>query len=230
MKNFIVFTATCCLISALTTILIHNLPYVQLSFEETLLLYKSKSYTTQKVLIIVHCLLVLVSMLGIALVQINKSKAFTLLGFLFYTVFAFTEIVRQVLCLFYLNGIRKDYLNAESDLTKNILEANIHNFNHINMSLYTLFIMAFGIATLCYALSIITTKGTIIDNWIGYLLLVWSIGTFFAFINVFIQNKGLNVCVEVLNNYFQPLIRIILAIWLLRYSSKYFLEKKLLTN
>lgn len=220
MRNFILFSATCCLLTALSTIAIHSFPYVEMSFEERIMLYKSSTYISQKLVIIVHCLLVIVSMLGFAIIEKQSSFPLVKLGFLFYVIFAITEIVRQVLCLFYLNGLRKQY--ATSNVAeKEILKVSIDNFNNINFSLYTIFIIAFGIATLCYGLSLIKTKKPIIDRWLGALLLLWGLGTFIAFTNVFVQNSGVSVFVNVLNNYFQPTIRTLLAIWLFRKSREF---------
>ncbi len=215
MRSFIFFSVVCCLLTALSTIVIHSFPHVEMSFEERIMLYKSSTYISQKLVIIVHCLLVIVSMLGFAIIKKQSSFPIVKLGFLFYVIFAVTEIVRQVLCLFYLNGLRKQYVTSNL-AEKEILKISIDNFNHINFSLYTIFIIAFGIATLCYGLSLIKTKKLIIDRWLGTLLMLWSLGTFIAFINVFIQNSGVSIFVNVLNNYFQPTIRIVLAIWLFK--------------
>lgn len=219
MRNFVTFSAVCCLITAITTIAIHNFPYEELSFYQRTLLYKSLNYKIQKSIIIAHCLLVLFAMLGFYMVQKTKSYALTLLGFLFFTVFAMTEIIRQVLCLFYLNGLRESYVKTNSSTEQQVLEVAIGNFNHLNYSLYTIFIIAFGLACLCYGLSLIRSNHLVIDKWIGWLLTLWSIASFMAFANVFIKNSGMGLFVEILNNYFQPIIRILLAIWLWKKAS-----------
>lgn len=225
MRNFLLFSSVCCLLTAFTNILIHNFPYLEMNFEERVMLYKSSAYIYQKLIIIVHCLLVLVSMFGFVIIEKRRSFHLVSFGFLFYVIFAITEIVRQVLCLFYLNGLRKQYALGSPD-QREILKISIDSFNHVNYSLYSIFIISFGIATLCYGLTLISDKKVIIDKWLGMLLVLWGLGTFIAFTNVFIENSGLALLVNVLNSYYQPMIRILLAIWLFR-KSKEFMSVKI---
>ncbi|MGZ5219628.1 MAG: hypothetical protein ACXWC7_06105, partial [Chitinophagaceae bacterium] len=118
-KKFIRFASICCFLSVITTLGIHAFfPDPPSSFEERLLLFRNTTYLANRWWVIAHCLLVVASMWGFALLQFKKAPGLTGLGFLFFSVFAIAEITRQMIVLFYMNGLREQYLNATDTGTR----------------------------------------------------------------------------------------------------------------
>ncbi len=175
-------------------------------------MYKDPIYLLNRWWVIGHCLLVLIAMWGIALVQFRKTAGFTGLGFLFFSVFAIAEISRQMLVLFYLNGLRIQYIAAESGALKENLRMSMDQFALTGNSIFGLFVLTFGLGNLCYGLSFFPEKG--FGKWLSWLLILWSMGSFLALANEFWQQEGLGTFISWYNTTFQPLVRALLAWWL----------------
>lgn len=217
MKNdratFTKFSAIACLGSAITTIGIHAFfQFDATTFEQRLMLFQNPLYILNRWWVIVHCLLVIFSMWGFFLVQNKKSKELVGLGFIFFVVFAITEIFRQLLVLFYLNGMRQHYLAAENEATKIFLTNSIENFGFFSNALFGLFIMAFALGNFFYGLSLAGEMG--LGKTLSVLLLIWSLGGFLAFGNEFCELPWLSSFLTHYNLWYQPLMRGLFALWL----------------
>jgi hypothetical protein len=211
--SFIRFTAIACLASVITTIGIHAFfNFDAPTLEERIQLFHNPWYILNRWWVIVHCLLVVVSMWGFYLVQQKKSKEFVGLGFIFFVVFAITEIFRQLLVLFYLNGMREKYLATDNEATKIFLANSMDNFGLFSYALFGLFILAFAIGNLCYGLSLIRETG--LSKVVSVLLLIWSAGVFLALGNEFWEATWLSTFLAQFNLYYQPMIRALMAFWL----------------
>jgi hypothetical protein len=211
--SFIRFTAIACMASVITTMGIHAFfNFDAPTLEERVLLFQNPWYIGSHWWVIVHCLLVIVSMWGFYLVQHKKSKEFVGLGFIFFVVFAITEIFRQLLVLFYLNGMRETYMATNSESIKDFLANSMNNFGLFSYALFGLFILAFAIGNLCYGLSLIGETG--LSKMVGVLLLIWSAGVFVALGNEFWEATWLSAFLAPFNLYYQPMIRALIGIWL----------------
>ncbi|AEE50574.1 hypothetical protein [Haliscomenobacter hydrossis] len=218
-KSFIRFTAICGLLSVITTLGIHLFfPEFSPNFNERLLLYKNSIYLLNRWWVIVHCLLVLFSMWGFYLIQRYKSPGFTGLGLMFFAVFSFTEIARQLLVLFYVNGLRVKYLSTEDPILHTILKTDIENFNLISNSLFGLFILATALGNLFYSLSL--WKETGFGKVLSWLLVVWSLGNFTALTIEFYPSNTLEKMLAVYSYTYQPLMRLLISRWLWRKSNE----------
>ncbi|MCU0445263.1 MAG: hypothetical protein MUE85_10125 [Microscillaceae bacterium] len=210
---FVRFAAIAGFLTVITTIGIHAIfPDPPAEFEARLLLYQNSIYLLNRWWIIVHCLLVLVAMWGFALVQFRKSAGFVGLGYLFFGVFAITEIARQMLVLFYLNGLRVKYLSADNEAVRAILKVSLDNFGLIGNSFFGLFVLAFGLGNLFYGLSLWRERG--FSKILSWLLILWSIGSFLALGNNFWKNQILETFIAYYNFTYQPFMRALLAWWL----------------
>ncbi|WP_188373847.1 hypothetical protein [Winogradskyella haliclonae] len=213
-KNFVLFAAICCFLTVITTIGIHwRFTYPEMSFEERLNLFKNSKYVINRWWIIVHCLLVFISMLGILI--IHQSKGFIKLGLCFFGVFSLTEIFRQFLVLFYLNGLREKLILTADELIKNILLVNIDNFYFLSDALFNLFILAFALGNLFYGISLIGSKR--LDCILGSLFIFWAAMNFSAFLNEYWGNQNLSSAIDFLSVLFQPLMRAFIGFWLLHH-------------
>lgn len=214
-KNFIRFAAICCFLSVITTLGIHLFfPDAPTGFEERARLHNNTMYLLNRWWIIIHCLLALIAMWGVFLVQYKKSPGFSGLGFLFFGVFAITEIARQLLVLFYLNPLRVKYLAETNEAVKTILKLEIENFSLLGTSMFGLFVLAFGLGNLCYGLSLFKEKG--FSKVLSWLLILWSFGSFTALGNEFWNSNGINIFIGHYNAFYQPIMRGLLAWWLLK--------------
>jgi hypothetical protein len=211
--KFIRFASVCCFLSVITTLGIHLFfPDPPADFEQRILLFKDKVYLINRWWVIFHCLLVIVSMWGIALIKIKTTPGFTGIGFLFYAVFGIAEIFRQLFVLFYMNGLREQFYVATDPAAKEVLRNTLTNASLLASPLFGLFILAFGIGNLCYGLSFYKKPGW--DRILSVLLILWSIGNFLALGNNFWQIKSLDAPMEIYSYTYQPLMRILLAMWL----------------
>lgn len=210
--SFLKITAACGFLSIITTLGIHLFfPPVPADFESRAMLFQSSMYLFNRWWIIIHCLLVLVAMWGFYLIQRDKKQEWAGLGFLFFGVFAVVEIFRQFLVLFYLNGLRANYV-AETDMTiKGLLKNDINNFTLFSVSFFGLFVFAFGLGNLCYGLSLWGEKR--FGKILSWLLILWSLGSMLALSNEFLKSELLAKGIETYNYVYQPVMRGLLALW-----------------
>lgn len=210
--SFLKITAACGFLSIITTLGIHLFfPPVPADFESRAMLFQSSMYLFNRWWIIIHCLLVLVAMWGFYLIQRDKKQEWAGLGFLFFGVFAVVEIFRQFLVLFYLNGLRANYV-AETDMTiKGLLKNDINNFTLFSVSFFGLFVFAFGLGNLCYGLSLWGEKR--FGKILSWLLILWSLGSMLALSNEFLKSELLAKGIETYNYVYQPVMRGLLAWW-----------------
>lgn len=212
-KNFIHFAAACCLLSVVTTLGIHlYFPEPPADFEHRAMLHKNTIYLANRWWVVVHCLLVIVSMWGFALVQRKKAPASTGLGFLFIAVFALAEITRQLFVLFYMNELRVQYAAVTDEFSKQNIRNLLTYAGLLTAPLFGLFILSFAIGNLCFGLGLWKEKG--FSKWVSVLLVVWAAGSFISFGNHFWEVETINKAVEVYSFTFQPLMRMLLGLWL----------------
>ena len=218
-KEFIKFTSICCLLSVITTLGIHlYFPNPPANFEERIFLFQNKTYLLNRWWVMVHCLLVIISMWGFGLLQIKKSPGFTILGFLFFSVFAIAEITRQMFVLFYINELRQQYVLISDPAIKEGLKATISNASLLTAPLFGLFILMFGLGNLCYGLSLTGEPG--LSRVLSILLIVWSIGCFITLGNSFWKLPTVDSLLEKYSFTYQPFMRAIIGLWLWRKSQQ----------
>ena len=213
--NFLRVAAIACFATVITTIGIHAIfNFDVTTFEERVSLFRNRLYLLNRWWVIVHCLLVLIAMWGVFVARRLRASGWVGLGLTFFSVFAFTEIFRQILVLFYLNGLRARYLAATDDGLRVFLTHSMDQFGLISLSLFGLFILSFALGNLCYGIALVPEEG--FDRILGVLLLVWAFGTLTAFGNAFWEAPGLERAVSVFNLWFQPAMRFLIALWLWR--------------
>lgn len=210
--NFLRLAALCSFATVITTLGIHLINFDTSSFDERAMLYQNPWYLLNRWWVIVHCMLALTAMWGVYLVQRQYSPAWSGMGLLFFIVFAFTEITRQILVLFYLNGQRKQYLSATDTLVKALLKNNIEAFVLISAALFGVFILAFAMSNLFFGLSL--AGGGKFNSILSGLLILWAFGSVIAFGNYFWKIPLINSALEIWNPVFQPAMRLVIGVWL----------------
>ena len=230
-KTFLLFAVICCFLSVVTTLGIHSdlFDLGDLSPDERLRLFQNPRYLAKRFWIIAHCIFVLISMLGFLLIQFKKSPGFSLTGFVFFAVFAFTEIFRQMFVLFYLNNLRRSFLETDNVALQEIITANMQQAGLVGYALFGLFIVAFAFGNIFYGLSLMQRVN--LDRMLGYLLLIWGLGNLLAFGNEFWNSDPLRKFIEYFSIIYQPLMRALVGVWMLHKTNELFLifknERKL---
>jgi hypothetical protein len=212
---FIKFAAFCAFTAVLTTLIIHSgyFDFGGLTMEENVALFKNSKYHLGRWIIIIHCLLVLVSVWAIFLVQYKKSLGLVGLGFVFYLLFSFTEIFRQFMELFYLNGLRERYFMSDNFEVQGHLMADIQNFGLFAYSFYGLFILMFALGNVCYGLSFL--KGFKWEKALGISLVLWGVLGLISLGNEFWTIKSIEKGSGIILIAIQPIIRFGIGYWLL---------------
>ena len=214
-KRFLLVAIICCFLSVITTLGIHSnlFDLGELSFDERIKLYENTTYITNRFWVITHCLFVLIAMLGFLLIQVKKSPGFTILGFVFFTVFSFTEIFRQMFVFFYLNNLRRSYIETSNSEIRDMIQINMDHAGLIGYALFGLFIVAFALGTICYGISLLGSNK--IDRILAYLLLIWGFGNLVAFGNEFWNSEIIERFVKYFSIIYQPIMRVLLGLWML---------------
>lgn len=214
-QRFLLVAIVCCLLSVITTLGIHSnlFDLGELSFDERIRLFENSKYIANRFWVIMHCLFVLIGMLGFLLIQFKKSPGFTILGFIFFAVFSFTEIFRQMLVFFYLNNLRRSYIETNDAAVQEIIKVNMDHAGLIGYALFGLFIIAFALGTICYGISLLGS--TKVDRILAYLLLIWGFGNLIAFGNEFWNSEPLGQFVEYFSIIYQPIMRVLVALWMI---------------
>ena len=214
-KRFLLVAIVCCLLSVITTLGIHSNLFTlgELSFDERIRLFQNSKYIANRFWVIVHCLFVLISMLGFLLIQFKKSPGFSILGFVFFATFSFTEIFRQMFILFYLNNLRRSYIETNNDAVREMIQINMDHAGLIGYALFGLFIVTFALGNISYGISLFNNIK--IDLILAYLILIWGFGNLTAFGNEFWNSKSLGHTIEYFSIIYQPIMRIVVGLWMI---------------
>ncbi|MFD0861819.1 hypothetical protein ACFQ1M_06340 [Sungkyunkwania multivorans] len=214
-RSFLWLAIICCLLSVITTVGIHSSLFDlgDLSAEERIRLFENSTYMMTRFWIIAHCLFVLISMLGFLFIQYKKSPGFTVLGFVFFAVFSFTEIFRQMFVLFYMNNLRRSYLETDDIAVQQMIQINIDHAGLIGYALFGLFIVAFALGNIFYGISLLNNSR--LDRILAYLLLVWGVGNLIAFGNEFWMSETVGQSIELFSIIYQPIMRLLIGLWML---------------
>jgi hypothetical protein len=219
-KNFIRFASVCCFITVITTLGIHAFfPDPPANFEERILLFRNTTYLINRWWVIVHCLLVIVAMWGFALLQLKKTPGVTGLGFLFFCVFGIAEITRQMMVLFYANVLREQYIIATDNVIKGELKIILASAGQLTAPLFGVFILMYGLGSICYGLSLIKTKG--FSKLLSIMLIISGIVGLIVLGNNFWKFPSLDRVIEKYSYSFTPLLRALTGAWLWKKSNDF---------
>jgi hypothetical protein len=212
-KQFVKLAALAAFVLAFTTIGVHFITFPSETFEERALLYKNPLYHFRSGLLIFHCLLAIVSLYGIVVAKRSTQPAAVQLGMIFYSFFAFTEILRMMFNTWYANALRQRYIEATDEVVKNVLKHDLEIWSLSSNSLFLVFILCFAMGNLFYGLALFKDNDTF-TRLLGYGFMLWSVLTFLALGNDFWQNDAIGTIVSINNKYFQPMIRFTIGLWL----------------
>jgi hypothetical protein len=214
-KSFIRFAAICCFLSVITTLGIHAyFPDPPTSFEERLQLFHNTTYLVNRWWVIVHCLLVIVAMWGFALIRFKKTPGSAGLGFLFFCLFGIAEITRQMIALLYTNALRAQYVATADVIAREDLKTALTTSGLLTAPLFGVFILAFGLGSLCYGLSLVKEKG--FSKLLSIMFLISAVASFVLLGNDFWDNESIGTFMSKYNSTFTPALRVFIGWWLWR--------------
>jgi len=217
-KKFLLAGSACALFTVITTLIVHLVQFPASTFDERLLLSNDTTYITRNVLTILHCIAVAISMGALAHARRNKAGGSLMTyGAVAFLIFSITEIVRMLLALIFINGLRKQYLSVTDEALRDQIKFVLEfQWPLANTVLFTLFILAFGFGCLFMGLGMID-RSKKFDRIFGLLFVFWSVQSFVVIGN---NSLGWNLDTIIfwLSITFQPAMRATAAIWLFKES------------
>ncbi|MEQ8304095.1 MAG: hypothetical protein RIB47_11940 [Cyclobacteriaceae bacterium] len=205
---FLRMSALMLIATAFTTLVAHLVDFPTSSFEEQVLLFRNWKYLLRNDIIILHCSFVIVSMLGLGLLEHKRQSGWISMGFLCFLIFGIAEIVRMTLANTVVTDLRVQYYHSTSEL----LRADIHFWLQyiwpkVGSLLFLIFIVAFSLGCICYGIAFVHRK------WVGLVFIIWGVVNLIAFGNEFIKNEGLGSAIEFFSSTYQPLARLFIGLW-----------------
>ncbi len=219
-KAFLMTTAACSFLGALTTILLVFLPNpTAYDFESSVLLYDNSLYLTKLWILFIHPQVNVLASFGIAYLLLRKYPLQIIIGTFFLLVWAYTEMSQQSLLIDALNQMwRPGYVNAENDDLKNTFSTLIKSVSGVSDSNYFLLLYGFAIGSLLYGFAFI--QENLFGKSIGWVLVfigVLSLSSFARYyLRVSFLNEIVNWVYEYVYTYLQPTVRIAIGVWIIR--------------
>jgi hypothetical protein len=217
---FLKIAAICSFLGAITTAVLIFLPSPEAAeFESQVLLFKNNTYLTKLWILFLHPQLNLIASFGVAYLLFRKYPLQIILGTLFLSIWAYTEMTQQSLLIDALNQFwRPGYVEADNETSKNMYETLIKAASGISDSNYFLVIYGFGLGSLLYGLGFLSEMG--LGKLIGIALIFIGILSLASFVRYYLGINFLSPIVDACYNYIypylQPLVRIGIGIWILR--------------
>lgn len=225
MKNksaFLTLAAVCSFAGAVTTCLLIFLPSPTADdFEARAILHQNSLYLSKLWILFLHPQFNLIASLGVALVFFRKYPLQMIVGTLFLSVWAYTEISQQALLIDALNQFwRPGYLAADDETTRTLYRTLIQGAGALSDSKYFVVIYGFGLGSLLYGLAFGQETGP--EKWLGFSLIFIGVLSLSSFIRYYLGLTSLSPVVDGLYTwvypYLQPAVRVAIGAWLLKQS------------
>jgi hypothetical protein len=165
--------------------------------------------------VLLHIFVVVTSLWGVAFVKWRSATGWVGLGFLGYLLFAAAELFRTSLALFALNrDWRAGFARGNGDSgAQDVFRPLLAAWPGLNDALFFLLIVGFLLGNLFYGISFLSAAGGL-DRLLAILLLIWAgLGCY----TLLAQYSGV-VSLPALPDWtawtYQPLLRLLLGIWL----------------
>ncbi len=210
----------CGFLTVLTTLCVHLLPRLWApaeTFEAQVELRSNPVYLARLWIVLAHCALVAVSMLGVGLRRLRESPGLVLPGLLAYLLFAGTEMLRTSLVLFAVNGTwRAGHAAAADEAARQAFRDQIAGFAGVNQALFMLFFLAFAAGNLLYGLALRRGRG--LERVVGWTLLTWAALAIPTLADEVSGAARFAPHLGWVGPVFQPAARTLIAVWLWRDS------------
>jgi hypothetical protein len=213
-KAFYWLAAIAAFLTVGTNLYIHLTDFEVNTLEERIALFQNKAYLTNRIIISLHCILVIISSIGMGMLLKQYSRGFATLGMLSFIVFGLTEISRMLFSLNYVNGLRESYFNESNAQVKEWYVLLLTNAAFINNIFFRLFILAFAFGLVCFGIALLLSPAKS-DKRFGIGILVLAAITFLSFVNDFYESPVAGKIIHWGSITLQPFIRAWMGIWIL---------------
>lgn len=220
LNSFVYVAAMCSLLGAITTALLIFLPGPQAAdFDAQLALHQHPTYLFKLWVLFLHPQVNLIACLGVAVLLFNKRPASIMLGIVFLSVWAYTEMSQQALIIDALNQYwRPGYLNADTDSARAIFATLIEGSKGIADSQYFLLIYGFGFGSLLFGVALFSQQG--LAKWIGVAQIFIGLLSLLSFIRYYMgvsfMGPALDFGYDWIYPYLQPAVRVAIGVWLIQ--------------
>jgi hypothetical protein len=195
-SKFLMVSAVCSVLGALTTSLLLFLPAVEaLDFESQAQLYQNKLYLTKLWILFFHPQFNMMASLGICVLLFKKYPLQMIPGTLFLLVWFYSEMSQQAFLIDALNQMwRPGYIEAADEITRNINRTLIQGATGLSDSKYFLVIYSFGLGSLLYGLAFVQEKK--IEKCIGICLIFIGILSLCSFLRYYLSMDFLSPYID----------------------------------
>lgn len=219
MNKLLKIAAICSFLGATTTALLIFLPSPQTAdFEANVMLHKNSLYLGKLWILFFHPQVNFIASIGVGYLLLKKYPWQIVIGTLFLSIWAYTEMSQQSLLIDALNHQwRPGYLEADDELSRNMYTTLINAASGISSSNYFLVIYGFGLGSLLYGVALIGEKG--LGRALGICLVFIGILSLASFVRYYLGfsslSPAINWCYKWIYPYLQSLVRVGLGIWIL---------------
>ena len=218
--SFLRASGACWIASAFTTLALIFLPrFVPIApdLDSQARLAHDPVYITRVWVSLVHPLIVLVGALGVLYARFRERPGSASTGFLFFSLWAFTEAIQASLTIVALNWTwRPKYLAAHDKAVRDALQVQITGFDAVWDGLFFVLVIAFIIANLLFAVAV--RGGPVLQR---YVSVGFVLGAGLGIISLATSFGGGILPAQVMDVLYpalQPAARFLTGLWLLRLS------------
>src|SRR5262245_31999511 len=162
-SRFFRITAVCSFISAVTTLCLIFLPRLYpapANLDENVALIHNPIYTLRLWVYLFHPVFVLAAAMGVAVRLAATRVSLVLPGFLFFSLWAFTEMLQQSLALVANHyAWRAAYEVTTDEAMRTMIRSHMHAFDAIWDALYVLLLIGFICSHILYSLAFRNSRG-----------------------------------------------------------------------
>lgn len=216
-RTFLRVAGIAAALTALTTLVVHFVPNLWSdvdTFDEQVALRLNPIYMARLWTVLLHCVLVVISMTGAALVIARRARFAAWFGLGSYVLFAVMELLRTSLVIFAVNRAwRAAYATSHDYRSRELLRGHIEQFLGIGNALFFLFLAAFTAGLLCYGFGLLGAEG--LDGKMAWLFLAWGALNLPGLADTITGTTSFGASFGWVGEYFQPVARAIIAGWLL---------------
>jgi hypothetical protein len=207
----------CAALSAVTTFFLWLLPRtypLPEGFEASLALHAQAGYMARLWVNFAHIFLALAGYAAAALVLWPRSRMLSALGFLWFVLWGFTELLGVTVNIWAVNRTWRAGWEAADAGGREILRANLSGFDAVWDAMFFLLLVAFLLGTLC--LGGAAVRGAGLERAVGVLLLLAAPLTIAILLDGYAGMRSAGRAVEWAYPILQPVSRGLMGVWLWR--------------
>ena len=184
-------------------------------FEAQVMLHENPYYMSRLWVNFIHIFFALVAYAGAASALLKRSPALALLGFLWFLLWGFTELIGVSVLIFAVNRTwRAEYMLSSPEMQE-IIRTNIEGFEAIWGALFFLLLVAFLLGTSCFGFAALRETGLT-----RIMALLFLLAVPLTLVIMLDRYMGFSLSTWISWSYpiLQPLSRFIMGYWLWKWA------------